>query len=652
MNRKERRRQERLARKNPDRGAGAAGTLQVAARYFQAGQPDQAARILEDVRRAEPENFDATLGLAIVRATEGELDAAIPLFEKAAAIRPGDAEAHYNLGKALQDRGRTDDAVAAYRRALEINPADEAGHVDLGNLLKDTGDMDGAAACYRRALAVTPAHAVTLTNLGNALQALGELDEAIASHRRALEISPDQPLVLSNLGNALQAQGHLAEAEASHRRALAIAPGNANVLGNLGRLLMKLERTDEAMEAFTRAAAIEPDSTSVLTNLAILKAERGERDEALALYRRVLALKPDDADAYHEILYIKKFKPGDPDLAAMEKLRGTPSLEAEKAMFLDFSIAKAYDDIGDYDRAFEHMASGNRLKRSVLGYDWAEQKALVDRIIGVFDDAFLAGGEGSGLEEERPVFIVGMPRSGSTLIEQMLASHSRVFGAGEISRLLNVVVGARDDAGPGIAALSGRNRQFPEGVADIDRTARRQRAETYLARLCRDAGDAARITDKTLKNYLLIGLIHLALPEARIIHCVRNPMDTCLSCYQRHFVDGQQFSYDLTSLGLHFREYARLMDHWRAVLPERLLDVRYEDLVAAPEEGIKALLDFCGLEWEEGCLAFHETERVVRTASAQQVREPIYRTAVQRWRHYEKHLGPLIEALGPLAEGA
>ncbi|MFQ5764085.1 MAG: sulfotransferase, partial [Rhodospirillales bacterium] len=466
----------------------------------------------------------------------------------------------------------------------------------------------------------------------------------------AAKARPAPPSAVSLMAEAAECfrRGRLDDALALIRRVLDQDPGNADIEANLGNVLSRMGKTQEAAEAYGRALAADPDNVPVLGNLAILKAETGERDEAVALHRRVLALDPGDAETYHDLSVLKTFAAGDPDIGAMEALRARPSLPDEKAMFLDFALAKALDDTGDFERAFAHMASANRLKRTMLPYDAARDEALVERIVEVFDQTFFEGRDGEGAADGTPIFIVGMPRSGTTLVEQVLASHSQVFGAGELNHFRDAVMGF-GDLGPGLKGLGG-GRGFPEGARDLGPSDVRRLGEAYVQRLCREAPGAARVTDKMPRNFFFLGLIHLTLPGAAIVHCVRDPMATCLSCYQIHFPGGQEFAYDLADLGRYYRLYARLIDHWRRVLPGRILDVRYEDLVAGPEAGIRALLDFCGLGWEEACLRFHEAERQVRTASAQQVRRPIYRTAVERWRRYEKHLGPLIEALGPLAE--
>jgi len=455
----------------------------------------------------------------------------------------------------------------------------------------------------------------------------------------------------------LYGQGRGLEALDLCRKAVALEPENFGAQSNLGNVLAGLGQTQGAEAAYGRALGLNPTSVPVLSNLALLKAETGDPEAASALYRRVLEIDPTEAETYHDLSLLKKFKPGAPgdaaDIAAMEKLRASPSLPPEGAMFLDFALAKALDDAGDYDRAFGHMAAANRAKRKTLKYDPAADEAITERIIDVFDAAFVAGQAGVGSADGRPVFIIGMPRSGTTLVEQILASHSGVRAKGEVNYFRDAVFGftsADQGKKAGVKEMSASGQDFPEGVRDIGDDGFKRLGEGYMRLLGGNAPKALRITDKVPRNFFFAGLIALALPNARIIHCRRNPVDTCLSCYQIHFPEGQEFSYGLGELGRYYRLYARLMDHWRSVLGARIFDIDYEDLVADPEPMMRRLLEFTGLDWEDGCLDFHKSARQVRTASSHQVRRPVYKSAIERWRNYQARLSPLLEALGPLAD--
>ena len=327
----------------------------------------------------------------------------------------------------------------------------------------------------------------------------------------------------------------------------------------------------------------------------------------------------------------------------------TDGLSKTDRMQLDFALGKAYADLKDHDRSFRHLLAGNAAKRATIAYDEQAAFALFDRIESLFTPDLIAAKSGGGDPSPMPIFIIGMPRSGTTLVEQIIASHPVVYGAGELQNFNDVVLTVR---GP-----DGNSLPYPEFVAALDAAALQQIGARYIA-LVRalaakyERADTARITDKMPSNYYFAGLIHLALPNAKIIHTIRDPVDTCISCFSKLFSAEQNHTYDLSELGRYYRRYERLMAHWRSVLPAGcILDVRYEDIVSDVEQQARRIIAYCGLPWTDRCLSFHETERPVRTASATQVRQPIYSSAVGRWRVYEQHLGPLLDALQVPASG-
>jgi hypothetical protein len=333
------------------------------------------------------------------------------------------------------------------------------------------------------------------------------------------------------------------------------------------------------------------------------------------------------------------FAPGEPLLAAMERLAASDDLSPADHMQLHFALGKALSDLRQHDAAFEHLRRGNAMKRATTGYDEAAALGLFDRIEATFTPERIARMAGGGQPSAVPILVLGMPRSGTTLVEQILASHPQVHGAGELDAFDAVV---RSVHGPG-----GERAPYPEFVPALDATAIGMIGAHYLTRLEALAPDAPHVTDKMPSNFYFVGLVHLALPRARIIHVMRDPVDTCLSCFSKLFSAPQDHTYDLAELGRYYARYARLMAHWRKVLPPgRMLEVRYEDVVADLEGEARRITAHCGLAFDPRCLAFHRTERPVRTASATQVRQPLYRGAVGRWRPYARHLGPLLAELG------
>jgi tetratricopeptide (TPR) repeat protein len=500
------------------------------------------------------------------------------------------------LGQSLQKQGK--DARQALHRATKLLPDDAEAHSNLGAALRGFGQLDDAVRAYRRALALNPELAVTHGNLGNALRDLGQIDLAIASYRRALQIEPDLADVHNNLGNVLHDLGRLDEAVTCYRRALQINPGHIDAQSNLGSVLMHLGRVDEAEAFLSRAIELSSgEARPLATALLFIPYRRDDSrfDRLESHYARRESLPPADR--------IK----------------------------LDFAMGKAMETSGDYAQAFAAYQEANDLFHQGHPFDEAADDRLLDDSCGEFTREFfeewaaIARTPPPAPADRVPVFIVGMPRSGTSLIEQMLASHPGIYGAGELSKLSELAQRARPIAP---AALHDLGREYLDHAGKLA------------------PQDARFVTDKMPGNYQYLWLVQLMLPNARIIHCVRDPMDTCFSCYTLRFTSGHEYSYDLRMLGRKYLRYRRLMKHWHEVFPPgRILEVSYEHVVASAEREVRRILDYLGLPWSPACLSFYETERPVRTASAAQVRKPIYSSSLARWKHFEKHLGPLLEII-------
>jgi len=534
---------------------------------------------------------------------------ALAAFQKTAQLMPGDAEAHFNLGVVQKSLGLPVDAMASYRRAIKINPNYVEAHSNLGNVLKDLGKLDEAVACYRKAITLKPDSANAHNNLGAALKDLGQLGQAIESYRRSLEIKFENAEAQTNLGNALKDAGQHDEALACYRSALDY---DANC--------------DEAMLGISHLSVIS-----------------GEFMEAEEMAKRALQIKPGSLDARVLLANISKTHVGDENLAAlvrMEELARTnlSPISNQRMISLHFALGKCFDDLGEYDSAFPHFLAGCRLKRATFKYDAGQMTRFFSDIIRVFEPSTIERLRGSGNPSRVPIFVLGMPRSGTTLTEQIIASHPEVHGAGELPDML--IISQRE-----IAGVS----SFPNNIRALDHAKLAKWADDYIANLRLHAMDAPHITDKLPDNFLFIGLIHVMLPNAKIIHVNRDPVDTCLSCFTKLSSRGLDQSYDLAELGRYYVDYARLMNHWRDVLPTgAFLDVQYENIVADQEAQARRIIEFCALEWNDACINFHKLKRSVNTASMTQVRQPIYNSSVERWRSYEKYLGPLLEVLGDL----
>jgi len=467
----------------------------------------------------------------------------------------------------------------------------------------------------------------------------GRMDAAIAQFRSAVFLKPDSAEANHALGAALAEQDKFSEAAEFFSRAIALKPDYADAHFNLGRLRALQGNPDEALIHQQRVLAISPNHADAHQQLGYALTAKGRFAEAMAHCDRALAINPDHAEAHLTRAEIKTFRGGDSDLAALERLATEGDLSAEKRLLIHFALAKALEDGRYFLEAFEHLKKGNALKRGLVNYDERAVFRLFDRIVRAFDARLIDRYRGMGSVSSVPIFILGMPRSGSTLLEQILASHPQVHAGGELDCMQitanRVLEQSRRAEGP------------VDTEVEFNPETLRNGAESYLGQLCGLAEGKARVVDKMPGNFFNVGLIRLMLPNARIIHTVRNPMDTCVSCYAKLFRTSHAYSYDLGELGRYYRRYAELMEHWRSVLPRgSMLDVEYEKVVDDLEGQARRVIDYCGLPWDDRCIDFHRTDRTVNTLSNFQVRQPLFRSSVQRWRRFEFGLGPLFEALG------
>jgi tetratricopeptide (TPR) repeat protein len=610
-----------------------------------AGRVDEAIAAGRQALVIDPDHASALSNLGIALFEQGRFEEALAFYDRAIARQPDFAQAHSNRGNALQRLRRFAEAEPSYRRAIELQPGFVEGLNNLGTCLRELKRSEEAEAVYRDALKLAPQNPDSLDNLALAVQDLGRLDEAAELLARALVIEPRSANMHLHYGSLLLEQKKPEQAATAAAHALALAPGDHDVVNLTGRVALDRGDIAGALVQFRRALAIKPDFAGAYNNMGNALNELGQLRDAEQAFLEALRLEPGNVGVYVNLADSKKFGPGDPHLAAMEALAANAeSLSRNERMQLDFGLGKAYADVRDYPRSFAHLLAGNVRKRAITAYDEAATFALFDRIEEVFTPALIAAKAGAGEPAAAPIFVIGMPRSGTTLVEQIIASHPVVHGAGELH--------AFNDAVNELCAADGGTMPFPDGVPALDGGDLRQIGARYVAALralaARDeTASRERITDKMPSNYYFAGLIHLALPNATIIHCVRDPVDTCVSCFSKLFSGEQNHTYDLAELGRYYRRYQQLMAHWSRALPAgRILDVRYEDVVADLDGQARRIIAHCGLPWDDACLSFHKTERPVRTASVTQVRQPIYSSAIGRWRVYEAQLGPLLDALG------
>jgi tetratricopeptide (TPR) repeat protein len=565
----------------------------------------------------------------------GRVDEALASFDRAIALKPRYAQALANRGIILQRLDRLEEAQGNLERAIALAPQFAEAHYNLANIFRQRGEREQAIAHYERALVIVPDFAVADNNLGVILSDAGRFADAQARYERALAITPDFAEGHFNLANAFRLQGKLEDAVAHYERAVALMPEFVAAHCNLGVALKEQGKSAEAVARFEHALLIKADYAEVHSNLAAVLLELGQLAEAKCAIGRAIELEPKVPGHYYTLSQIGRFAATDPWLAAMEDLAREPlSLPEDARVELHFALGKAYADVGQHQTSFAHLLAGNALKRRQICYNESATLAMFQDIRNLFTAERVGALQGSGQRSDVPIFVLGMPRSGTTLVEQILACHPQVFGAGELELL------------PRLVARRGERSGVDLDTADLSAARVRRLGTEYLASLTLLAPRAQRITDKMPANFALIGFIHLALPEARIIHVKRNAIDTCLSCFSSLFTAGHLYTYDLEELGRYYRAYQETMEHWQKALPPGvILDVQYEEVVADLDAQARRMLEHCGLPWDDACLAFYEAKRAISTASAAQVRRPVYGTSVGRWRTYRDSLQPLLQAL-------
>ncbi|MBT3068760.1 tetratricopeptide repeat-containing sulfotransferase family protein [Rhodoferax sp. U11-2br] len=582
----------------------------------------------------EPLLVAAWNNLGIILQESGKFDASLECLQHVIALQPDNHEAHNNLANTYKRLGRLDQAQASYQRALALRPDYAEVHSNLAFLLSDLGRFDEAVVSAEKAIDINPQLADAYFNLAQIEMSRMRYADAQRWINALLAFAPQHAGALTARAQLLIKADHHQEALACMRDVLTIAPDSANAHNVLGKALQALGQHEEAMQAFDRAVAL-PGTVAEEASVAraSLLMETGNKEEAIAAFDRALELFPASRMVMTARCDSKTYRSDDPDIAMMEAaLEQAMNPAINEQMDLHFALGKAYLDTGNSERAFFHLDQGNAIKRATFQFDVVKTGEWMKKIAAAFTPELMEKFKDAGAASERPVFVMGMPRSGTTLVEQILASHSGIHGAGELSALRHAV----DRAGV-----------FPDGIASWSKDDFARIGQDYLSRVASLAPDALRLVDKMPANFLHAGLIPLILSGARIIHCRRDPVDTCLSCYSKNFAGEQLFAYRLDELGAFHLEYQALMDSLRKVLPpDRFLEVDYENVVDDLEGEARRLIAFVDMPWEDACLSFHKTRRIVRTASVSQVRQPIYATSKGRWRRHAAYLGPLLKALG------
>jgi tetratricopeptide (TPR) repeat protein len=607
----------------------------------QLGRKEEAAEALEQAIKLEPDNAQAQNNLGITWFEQGKMRRAIASYRKAIELRPDMAEAHNNLGNALRVVGDKEGAIQAYQDALTHRERYPEAYNNLGTLLQAQNKLEEAEHALRKAIQQNPRYVEAHNNLASLYVAQQKDVEALRILGEALKFAPTNVQTLLITARVqLRRNAHQAAEQAS-RAALKQEPDNAEALTILGQILHETDRYDEALENLERAVEANPNNPEALNFYGVALKSMGRLDEAREHILDALRRNHMMYGAYANLSDLVDFSKGEGEelFNRMDAIFGKArNPEAGHLLALHFAYAKALDDRGEHERALQHYVTGGRMKRAQLEYKESDTHGFFDSIRDAFPKEVFENRKFAGLDDDRPVFIVGMPRSGSTLVEQILSSHPDVYGAGEV-KYLSIALGRLRDRFPSLP-------KYPEMMAKITPAQLDIAGKNYQQTLSQGAGDAKRITDKLLTNYFFLGLINLMFPNAKVINTMRDPVDTCLSGFTKLFKDDMPHSYDLGELGRYYGKYRELMEHWHKVLPEGFLTtVVYEDVVADTEKEARRLIEFLGLPWNDKCVEFHKSDRPVKTASVAQVRKPIYKTSVKRWKKYGAGLQPLVDAI-------
>jgi tetratricopeptide (TPR) repeat protein len=621
---------------------GAAGlmrTVSAGLAHHQAGRLDRAEALYRHALKKDPNHADALHLLGVIAYQCGEIEPALQLIERALPGLAQLPDAHLNHGNALRAAGRLVEAIKSYRRAVALDPDHGMAHCNLAGALNERGAFEAGLESSRRAVALLPDFPGALIHQAAALKGLERFAEAEPVLRRVLELMPERAETYRELGLDLSRLGQFDEAVTLHQRSIELDPTDATMHSALGITFYHMEDLAGSEIHFRHALALDPDNAPAWQGLGIVKLTWGRLDEAQCCFCRTLELDPDLWEAQLNLAAMRS-KAGDQaricHLQALLKDSDRPTTQRIPA---GFALGVLLDNADRYDEAFPCFAQANALYRQLRAdagerFDPQRSRRDVDGLIATATPELFSISPSWGNPSEAPVFIVGMPRCGTSLVEQIAASHSQVFGAGErkdIDRIFQELL------------IHNPGKQ----IERWDATFARQLADQHVARLGALGAGAARVIDKMVDNVFALWLVAALFPSARVILCQRDLRDVCLSCYFHKFRGGHLYSYDLAECGRRALDVERLATHWLRVLPLKMLMIDYEELIEDPEGESRRLIEFLGLEWEPACLDFHRTERAVFTASSWQVRQPLFKRSVGRWRHYARHLEPLLQVLTP-----
>ena len=666
MNRNERRRQRREKKRRARPNPGTAAAMKKAQAFMDAGDLEAAESAFRDVTRLDPLDADAFHMLALIAYSSGRMEDAGEMIleaitrndddpamhancgaimnllgrpeEAEASCRhviervPKHAEAHNNLAVSLEVQGRLDEARDAAERAIELNPEYLEAHTNLGNILLRGGDPGKAADCYRAAIGIHPETLMARANLGVALREAGDLEAAESECLKALDLNAEFAEAHNSLGNVLKEKEDWPGAKDSFQAAMVCRPGYLEAHLNLAAATFKDGDFDGALAHYRNILETHENMAEAHGAIGVVLLAMARLDEAEDHFRKAVALKPGFGDAQYNLATAQGKDLGEPEITAIRDALKDKRLSGVDRAKLHFALGEINDQRGNFETAFADFEAGNELRKAMLArqghsFDADGFDKQVDAIKAVYNAGLFEKFDGGGDLSDKPVFVVGVPRSGTTLVEQIIACHPQAVGKGETEALHHVC--GEDDA-----------------LALADENSLAEKAGAYLSALTKGAEDAARVIDKWPFNYLYLGQVQLLFPNARVVYCRRDPLDTGISCFRQYFTSPQAWSSDLEHIGRFQRASERLMEHWKKASSLSILDLQYEDMIADQEGTSRRLIEFLGLDWDAACLDFHSSGRPVLTASNWQVRQPLYASAVGRAKGYEEYLGPLKKGLG------
>jgi tetratricopeptide (TPR) repeat protein len=609
--------------------------LDRAIRHHRSGELREAEKIYRGLLNEHPDQADALHFLGVIRLQVGQFEEAISLIQQAVDVRPDYIDAIVNLGNGLQALGRFDAAAVQFERVLSLGSPTALVLANLGGALAELGRLPEAIMRFEAALKLQPELTETRRSLADALLKVGRANDALREITNAVSNSQPSIALQVSMGNILFEAGRIEDAIRCFNYILKAQPDLVPVRGNLARVLRKTGKTEAAIEQYDKVLKQDPKLVEGHYNLGLAYRDMGKQDLALTAFRHAVELDVNCGKAWLGISAVSKNAFNENEVNTLLNIQQDADTVPEQRMGLAFALGNHFENSDRHEEAAAQYLAGNALKRAIFDYDVENDLLAMNNLRARLDRAFLDRWQEAGLPDSAPIFVVGMPRSGTSLVEQILASHSKVFGAGELPLLSNTIIdtfpisegvdytGALDDASAVKFQLVAK--KYLDGLPDVA---------------------ANHITDKLPHNFLNLGMIRILFPNATIVHCRRDPRDTCFSIYKNLFgVYGHFFAYDLEELARYYNGYSALMNHWEDVMPSVIHTIDYEAMIDNQEQTTRELLQACGLEWEPACLGFHKTERPVLTISSLQVRQPVYRSSIGAWRPYEKMLQPLLEIL-------